>query len=220
MKNKLGRRTIYTPEEARLRRNTNSKKYYANYSPEKKLWLTFSRYMCKALNERFATSEELEAIIKKKQKIDRNYYHSPKGQQKNHPSTKEPWARRAVGKMLIRHNKLIEDGKIPKDSKFDVTHKWILKELNKQNLRCIETDMEFTFGTPKCPYKPSLDRIENNKGYEKKNLRIVTVQVNISRRDRTIDQHQEYIVRAAEVFKSNNPEKYEMYASRIIHSKQ
>ena len=242
MKKKLGRPAIYTPEEARLRKNAKSKEYYANRTPEQKLWLTFSSYMLTnlkkhfatpeereekklwnrfssymsaALNKQLATPEELEAIIKKKRKNDRNYYNGPKGKEKNHPSTKEAWARRVVGKMLIRHNELKEAGKISKDSKFDLTPKFILKLLNKQNLRCIETDTEFTFGKAKCPNKPSIDRIDNNKGYEKKNSRIVTVQANISRRDHTIDQHQEYIVRAAEVLKRDNPEKFKILASRI-----
>jgi len=245
IKKKLGRPAIYTPEEARLRKKSKAKEYYANFTPEKKLrntfssymslalkerfatpeeleekklWKIFSGYMSAALNKQLATPEELEAIIKKKQRNDRNYYNGPKRKEQSHPSTKEAWAYKAVGKTLTRHNQLIERGKISKDSKFDVTLEWILKRLNEQNLRCIETDVEFTFGTAKCPFKPSLDRIDNKKGYEKSNLRIVTVQANISRRDFTIDRHQENIVRAAEVFKRNNPEQYKIYAS-LIESK-
>jgi hypothetical protein len=215
MKKKLGRPAIYTPEEARLRKNAKANERYANFTPEQKLWVVFSGYMSKALNIRFATPEELEAIIKKEKQHDKNYYHGAKGKERNHPSTKEAWARRVVGKMLIRHNELIEDGKIAKDSKFDLTPEFILKLLNKQNLQCIETGTKFTFGTAKCPYKPSLDRIDNNKGYEKKNLRLVTVQVNYSRRDYTLDQHQANFVRAAEFLKKNDLKKYKMLVLQI-----
>ncbi len=241
MKKKLGRPAIYTPEEARLRRKAKAKECYENFTPEQKLWNTFSSYMSVALNERFATPEELEekklwnrfssymsaalnkqlatpeeleAIIKKKQKNDRNYYNT-KGKENCHPSTKEGWAIKTVSVLKGRHNKLKKDGKISEDSKFDLTPKFILKLLNEQNLRCKETNSEFTFGTAKCPFKPSIDRIDNNKGYEKKNSRIVTVQVNIGRRNFTLDQHQANFVRAAEFLKRNEPEKYKMLVSQI-----
>ena len=209
MKNKM------TTEEKRIARNNKQREYIAKLPEDQRLWLLFYNYMHNALKKRFSTSKELKAMKQIIRQRNKKYYNSSKGKAYNHPSTKEAWALKIVGPLKGRHNKLIKDEKISKDSKFDLTPKFILKLLNKQNLRCIETDTKFTFGTAKCPFKPSIDRIDNNKGYEKKNSRIVTVQANISRRDYTIDQHQENFVRAAEVLKRNEPEKYKMLVSRI-----
>jgi len=68
-----------------------------------------------------------------------------------------------------------------KYSEFDLDDAFILEKITKG--RCevtgIPFDMSSPVGTFKNPYSPSIDRIDNKKGYTKTNTRIVLWQVNL-----------------------------------------
>ena len=244
MKKKLGRPAIYTPEEARLRRNAKAKESYTNSTPEqkswktfssymsialneqfatpeereaKKLWKTFSSYMSIALKQRFATPEEKEAMSKKTNEYTKKWRNTDKGKEwvKNytHSLTPEGWSHYAFGHFKTSHNKLTKNGRIPLDSKYDLTPEWIFNCLKEQNFQCAETGIKFTFGTPDCPNKPSFDRIDNAKGYEKSNLRLVTAQTNVSRNDLSVEENILRQVLVVERIKRRNPELFKRLLS-------
>ena len=209
MKNKM------TTEEKRIARNNKQREYIAKLPEDQKLWLLFYGYMYTALKKRFATSEELEAIKQNVSQRNKRYYNSPKGKERNHPSTPKGWAHYAYSHFKTSHNQLIKNGRIPSDSKYDLTPKSIFNCLKKQNFRCEETGIKFTFGTPDCPNKPSYDRINNDEGYQNKNLRLVTAQTNVSRNALSVKDHFLRQVLVVERIKRNNPEKYKMLLSEI-----
>ncbi|MEN6306068.1 MAG: hypothetical protein ABFD96_25305 [Armatimonadia bacterium] len=70
---------------------------------------------------------------------------------------------------------------------FDIDYEWAIAEVERQKLRCAMTGIAFFSrekGSSKChPYCPSLDRIDNSKGYTKDNVRIVLFAVNAMLRD-------------------------------------
>ena len=219
MKKKLGRPAIYTPEEARLRKNARAKKRYANLPPEQKLWEEFSSCMSTNLNKHFATPEEREALAKKNRESSKKWRNTNEGKewQKNHdhPLTPKEWSRWAYNHYKTSHNKLKKNGRIASDSEYDLTPKLIFNSLKKQNFQCAETGIKFTFGTPNCPNKPSYDRINNDDGYRNKNLRLVTAQTNVSRNDLSVENHRLRQVLTVERMKRNNPEEYKRLLSEV-----
>ena len=69
---------------------------------------------------------------------------------------------------------------------YDLTAETIFEMLTRAKDRCAVTGLQFDYG-PKTeqawtrrPMSPSLDRIDNAKGYERSNLRLVCVCVNIA----------------------------------------
>lgn len=65
----------------------------------------------------------------------------------------------------------------------NVTKEWINAKITEQNDRCARTGMEFFFGPHEYGKaghfgSPSLDRIDNNRGYETDNIEIVCSIVN------------------------------------------
>lgn len=75
----------------------------------------------------------------------------------------------------------------------NVTIKYIRELLKKQNGKCywLGTDLDIT---NKCKLrKPSLDRLDNNKGYEVGNIVITSLFANTGRRDATILEMKDFI---------------------------
>ncbi len=67
----------------------------------------------------------------------------------------------------------------------DIDIEWLLEKYNEQNGKCLLTGIEFdlTHSNKKYhrnPFSPSLDRIDNSKGYTKSNTRLVCVWINIA----------------------------------------
>ena len=72
--------------------------------------------MSKNLKKRFATQEELEAMLKKDNKYAENRRNS---------SNPETWSNFAFSHYNSSHKKLIKKGKILPNSKYDLTREWI-----------------------------------------------------------------------------------------------
>ncbi|MEN6302239.1 MAG: hypothetical protein ABFD96_05900 [Armatimonadia bacterium] len=89
---------------------------------------------------------------------------------------------------MLRHrvkNALSRDRKLGRAS--DITAEWAIEQLRRQNYCCSETGISFLrpslIWKRANPYHPSLDRIDNRKGYERSNVRIVVLALNIMRND-------------------------------------
>lgn len=71
--------------------------------------------------------------------------------------------------------------------KADIDLDWALKQIAAQNHACALTGISFQYqGTRNkrvSPFSPSVDRIDNSKGYEKSNVRIVIAALNLMRLD-------------------------------------
>lgn len=66
-----------------------------------------------------------------------------------------------------------------KNIKCDITYEWIIKQIEKQNNKCLLSNKEFILSAG-SPWAPSLDRINPSKGYTKNNCRIVAWCVNVA----------------------------------------
>jgi hypothetical protein len=67
-------------------------------------------------------------------------------------------------------------GRIP-----EITQEWAVAQLRRQQYRCRLTNIEFLCKdalSKNNPYSPSIDRIDNSKGYTLENVRIVLFAVN------------------------------------------
>lgn len=68
----------------------------------------------------------------------------------------------------------------------EITTKWILDTIERQDGKCAVSGIPFSYdrGLPtkdrRNPRAPSVDRIDNARGYEKRNCRIVILAVNIA----------------------------------------
>ena len=70
---------------------------------------------------------------------------------------------------------------------FDLSADWIIQRVERNNFECELTGVEFYTGRFGLPvnrgFTPSLDRIDNSKGYTKDNVRIVLLAANIMMSD-------------------------------------
>lgn len=78
-----------------------------------------------------------------------------------------------------------------KDLKFDLTPEYIQKKFDECEGKCAITKFPFSMemGTKgkRNPYRPSVDRINSNKGYVKGNIQVVLAIVNTMKMDYTDD---------------------------------
>jgi hypothetical protein len=74
---------------------------------------------------------------------------------------------------------------------FNLTPQYLQKLFDNCNGKCSETglpfDMEMGKGKNRNPHRPSVDRIDSNKGYVKRNIQIVLALVNTMKMDYTPD---------------------------------
>jgi hypothetical protein len=67
-----------------------------------------------------------------------------------------------------------------------ITSNFIIKLIESQNFRCAVSAIEFTpsrlpGAAKRQPFAPSIDRIDNSRGYESDNVRLVCLIVNLAR---------------------------------------
>lgn len=74
-----------------------------------------------------------------------------------------------------------------KGQKFDLTEPYLTSMYREQRGRCAVSQLEMETDPVKIgvrkPFSASVDRIDNSKGYEKDNVRLVCLIVNIARSD-------------------------------------
>jgi hypothetical protein len=64
----------------------------------------------------------------------------------------------------------------------DFDSKYIKELYNNQNKKCYWFDIEITPSKiPRHPFKPSIDRLDNNKGYTKDNIVLCSLMANFAR---------------------------------------
>jgi len=63
---------------------------------------------------------------------------------------------------------------------FNIDNEYIKNLIAKQNGRCAESGVVLTYKT-NCFNKASIDRINSDKGYTKRNVQIVTRQINMAK---------------------------------------
>jgi|TARA_R100000084_G_C4593902_1_gene119801 hypothetical protein len=73
------------------------------------------------------------------------------------------------------------------DVSFTLTAKQLL-ELIPRDLKCPVFKTKFTFGRDNLLHNLSLDRIDNNKGYEKDNVVVVSVRANTMKSSGTVKE--------------------------------
>jgi hypothetical protein len=83
---------------------------------------------------------------------------------------------------------------------FDITCKDIENLIKLQNNRCIYTDREFVYAFNE-QNKPSIDRIDSNKGYTKDNIQMVITPVNIAKSDMS---HDKFLDLVKDIYKNCN----------------
>jgi len=98
---------------------------------------------------------------------------------KHSPSDGElPWTE-FICKRLATYQKNAQR----RNLEFTLTRSCVVQLLQRCHWRCAVTGIEFTretFGGAKAPFSPSIDRIDNSKGYTPDNTRIVCLIVNIA----------------------------------------
>jgi hypothetical protein len=70
-----------------------------------------------------------------------------------------------------------------------ITKSFLLKLSEKQNGLCYWTNIPIDFTLKDKLRKPSLDRLDNSKGYTKDNVVLTTLFANLGRRDATIEEY-------------------------------
>jgi hypothetical protein len=85
---------------------------------------------------------------------------------------KKNWHIRAIPDIKKRKNRGI----------FDIDSQFLLETFNKQNGKCYWFGVDLvTDSGKKHPFQPSVDRLDNSKGYEKNNVVISSLIANFSR---------------------------------------
>ena len=105
---------------------------------------------------------------------------------------KRDWSQSEKGgiKSILDHMKKRSDKlriKRPEFDNIDVDYDYIAKLLIDQNYKCAHTGIHMTWEN-NSPYKVSPDRIDNNKGYVRGNIRLTCWQANCAR-GRYHDEH-------------------------------
>ena len=82
------------------------------------------------------------------------------------------------------HINLIRATRIKRKGYFDINSDFLLELYNKQEGKCYWFGVDLvTDSLVKHPFQPSIDRLDNSKGYEKDNVVISSLIANFSRND-------------------------------------
>jgi hypothetical protein len=81
---------------------------------------------------------------------------------------------------------------------FDITLEDVKNRVQLQNNKCIYTGREFVYAYNESD-KPSIDRIDSNKGYTKDNIQMVTTRANAMKNDMT---HEEFLKLIEDIYKN------------------
>lgn len=88
-----------------------------------------------------------------------------------------------IAKMLARCRNRAKDRGWP----FDLTSEWFWGQLERQDGKCAVSNAKFDLapraGFSRRPWAPSIDRLDNSKGYTTCNVRLTTVMVNTAMSD-------------------------------------
>lgn len=78
---------------------------------------------------------------------------------------------------------------------FSLTQSDIISQLNAQDWKCLKTGIPFdlTFGNGRKPFGPTIDRIENSRGYEADNIQIVCNLYNFCKNEFTDDDVMKFV---------------------------
>jgi hypothetical protein len=119
---------------------------------------------------------KLKKRRRQKAEYSRRVYYSPEGRAKQiHKSAK----RRALHKGLA----------------FSITEEWVAKQIAQQEGCCAMTGIPFIYEQDKRykrhPFSPSLDRVNNSRGYTVKNTRVVCTMYNYCK-NTAFDEDVEY----------------------------
>lgn len=91
------------------------------------------------------------------------------------------------------------------EREFTITREWVKETFDKQNGKCALTGISFDFKKHetlrRCPWRPSIDRIDCAKGYTPDNCRIICVMMNLA----LCDFGEESFRLIAEGFLKTNP---------------
>lgn len=107
-----------------------------------------------------------------------------------------PWENKLLSNVSSRYaaaKRLDSNIKNIVKSRNNITVKNLRELKEKQNGKCywLGVDMDFTYKD--TLRKPSLDRLDNSKGYEIDNVVLTTVFANTGRRDATTEEMKEFI---------------------------
>jgi hypothetical protein len=121
------------------------------------------------------------------EKPAREYQRNPHGVRGNFPHRID----RMLRQLRVRSASLRRE--------FDLSHEWLIAELERCDYRCTLTGIPFQAdridGKRANPFAPSIDRIDNSRGYTPDNVRLVLTSVNLALSDFGLD-HLDEICRA------------------------
>jgi hypothetical protein len=144
-------------------------------------------------------SDDIKKKIKRKRKkkktIDsksiteyyRKYRNTPKGKAAILRYRIKNWWTGLHAKCVSRHRNKVKLGIYTEEMDIDVKH---LKELyTKQNEKCYWLGLTISVDNPpNHPFRPSIDRLDNNKGYTKSNIVITSLLANRARNTTSVEE--------------------------------
>jgi hypothetical protein len=132
---------------------------------------------------------------KKKKKIDhkflleynRNYRKSPNGIEAIKRGRIKNWWTGIYTKCVSKHRNKLKLGVYTEEMDLDVKY---LKELySKQNEKCYWLGLSISqYNPPNHPFRPSVDRLDNSKGYTKDNIVINSLLANRARNTTSVEE--------------------------------
>lgn len=83
---------------------------------------------------------------------------------------------------------------IQRDKNSDITKEWIQSQIIKQSYLCHYSGLKFVITEePRYPFKPSIERLDNTKFYEKDNCVLVCLGINYGRSNNSIEKLQSHL---------------------------
>lgn len=76
---------------------------------------------------------------------------------------------------------------------FDLNDEFILNLINKQNGKCFWLGIPFLLVRRRDPQQPSIDRLDNSKGYTRDNVVVSCLAANYARNNSTTERFKEFI---------------------------
>jgi len=81
-----------------------------------------------------------------------------------------------------------------RDCNTDITKKWIENQIIKQNYVCYHSGLKLVITEiPRYPFKPSIERLDNNISYKKDNCVLVCLGINYGRSKNSIEELQNHL---------------------------